>query len=202
MPAAAVVQAAARRCKSPAGAVQSRPARPLPHAARDGAKKLRPRPLPRRKSLLIIYLFSARSSVGLEYLATNQGVVGSNPAGRANFACKQLARKTTAWFTRPLFFARRRLSGVWARPRVACDSLRLAALDEPTCSVLRCPTRRVGRRQRTVPRRTDAHGLHLAGTGRCTEHVLTKHPMPRRERTDARRLPLLGEDVADATLAR
>ena len=27
----------------------------------------------------------ARSSVGLEYLATNQGVVGSNPAGRAKF---------------------------------------------------------------------------------------------------------------------
>ena len=26
----------------------------------------------------------ARSSVGLEYLATNQGVVGSSPAGRAN----------------------------------------------------------------------------------------------------------------------
>lgn len=40
--------------------------------------------LAKTTKLLHNYIFRARSSVGLEYLATNQGVVGSNPAGRAN----------------------------------------------------------------------------------------------------------------------
>ena len=41
----------------------------------------------RRQCWRVCYNFArrARSSVGLEYLATNQGVVGSNPAGRATF---------------------------------------------------------------------------------------------------------------------
>src|ERR1041385_2552722 len=50
------------------------------------------------RSDAICYNFapSARSSVGLEYLATNQGVVGSNPAGRAIFQ-RVTSRKTRSF---------------------------------------------------------------------------------------------------------